>query len=957
MNLTQYHATYFAYELTKQTSSDNLEKLAATLMDAQVDLNPHQVEAALFAFKSPLSKGAILADEVGLGKTIEAGLVISQKWAEKKRKILIIVPANLRKQWNLELLDKFYLPSMILESLSFKDAIKKGNLNPFIQSEIIICSYQFARAQEHYIKLVNWDLVVIDEAHRLRNVYRGNKIATAIKAAVADRPKILLTATPLQNSLLELYGLVSIIDELVFGDKKSFQSQFARIADDENPNFNDLKDRLKPICKRTLRRNVQEYINYTSRIPLTQEFFPTPEEEKLYELVSEYLRREDLFALPKSQRHLMTLILRKLLGSSTYAISGTLEGLYKKLENVLEKNEIPPKEEITDILAADYEDIDELEDEWDNDEEKEEKLIEKDEIPLLKNEIEDLKQFHKLAKTIVKNSKGDVLQTALKKGFDKIRELGGNKKAIVFTESKRTQEYLFKILEETEYKDKIVMFNGSNNDPKSKTIYKNWVEKNKNSDRMTGSPTADMRTALVDYFKDKAEIMIATEAAAEGINLQFCSIVINYDLPWNPQRIEQRIGRCHRYGQKYDVVVLNFINKKNEADQRVYELLDQKFKLFSGVFGSSDEVLGAIESGVDIERKIGEIYQKCRTSEEIKSSFDKLQKDLEEQISANIQSAKQTLLDYFDETVHEKLKMTLQNSREYLSKYESWLWKMSQAVLKDQAYFNPQDYCFTLEKNPFPDEIIPLGTYQLGRNIEKNHHYRIQHPLAQKMIQALKSGNLENQSLVFNYTGARQNIAMLEELVGKQGWLSLSLFTVESFETEETLIWSGFADDGVVLDGEQCSRFFSLEADENKIECSIPEHLTTKMSQHYQGQIIKTMEQVAAKNAHWFDEESDKLDKWAEDLKIGLEKEIKDLDAEIKLKKAEAKKASQLEEKVRMQRQVKDLESKRNEKRRRLFEAQDEIEKRKEELISQTENRLKQSSQEKKIFTIRWELV
>ena len=111
-----------------------------------------------------------------------------------------------------------------------------------------------------------------------------------------------------------------------------------------------------------------------------------------------------------------------------------------------------------------------------------------------------------------------------------------------------------------------------------------------------------MRSALVDYFRDNGRIMIATEAAAEGINLQFCSLVVNYDLPWNPQRIEQRIGRCHRYGQEHDVVVVNFLNRRNEADKRVFQLLSEKFRLFDGVFGASDEVLGALESGVDIER-------------------------------------------------------------------------------------------------------------------------------------------------------------------------------------------------------------------------------------------------------------------------------------------------------------------------------------------------------------------
>src|SRR5205823_3939275 len=161
-----------------------------------------------------LSKGAILADEVGLGKTIEAGLLLSQKWAERKRRLLVIVPANLRKQWSQEMADKFHLPSAILESRTFNEAVKRGNLNPFKQDAIVLCSYQFARSKDAYVGQTPWDLVVIDEAHRLRNVYKPtNKIANAIKAALGSVPKVLLTATPLQNSLLELFGMVSLVDE------------------------------------------------------------------------------------------------------------------------------------------------------------------------------------------------------------------------------------------------------------------------------------------------------------------------------------------------------------------------------------------------------------------------------------------------------------------------------------------------------------------------------------------------------------------------------------------------------------------------------------------------------------------------------------------------------------------------------------------------------------------------
>ncbi len=558
--ITDYHAKYFAYELTKRCASDSLEKLSSTLSNAQVDLNPHQIEAALFAFRSPLSKGAILADEVGLGKTIEAGIVLSQKWAERKRKILLIVPSSLRKQWNSELQEKFFLPSIILETKSFNQYVKDGNLNPFDQKDvIIISSYHFARAKAPYLKQTKWDLVVIDEAHHLRNVYKSsNKIAREIKDALSEIPKVLLTATPLQNSLLELYGLTSVLDEHLFGDLKSFKAKYARVSREQDiyeselglvepkqEMFTELRNRLKPVCTRTLRRQVLEYIKYTKRIPLTQDYIPTEQEIELYNGMSEYLQRPRLFALPTSQRQLITLVLRKLLASSSFAIASTLDGLVYKLKKLIEEAEKQQatQEEGIPGLEQNFEEYDELSDEWtDNEEDDEEKTDEKkkytkEDIGLMRQEKIDLEKFRELAKKIWKNSKGEALLIALKKGFEMTAELGAQKKAVIFTESTVTQNYLLKLLSENGYEGKIVLFNGSNNDDRSKEIYQQWVKKNKDTDKITGSKTADLRAALIEYFKNDAEIMIATEAGAEGVNLQFSSLVINYDLPWNPQRI------------------------------------------------------------------------------------------------------------------------------------------------------------------------------------------------------------------------------------------------------------------------------------------------------------------------------------------------------------------------------------------------------------------------------------
>ncbi len=228
--------------------------------------------------------------------------------------------------------DKFGLNSIILESKNY-NALRKNQANPFIQEALIICSYQFAKTEAANIKRIPWDLVVFDEAHRLRNVYKkGNIIARTLKNAMAHvQSKVLLTATPLQNSLLELYGLVSIIDGRVFGDLDSFRAQFT-----DRANFDALRKRLAPVCKRTLRQQVQPYVPYTARRPIVQEFTPSAQEKELAALVADYLRRPSVLALPAGQRQLISLVLWKLLASSSRAIAGVLATMAERLQALLD---------------------------------------------------------------------------------------------------------------------------------------------------------------------------------------------------------------------------------------------------------------------------------------------------------------------------------------------------------------------------------------------------------------------------------------------------------------------------------------------------------------------------------------------------------------------------------------------------------------------------------------------
>lgn len=951
--LTPYQTQYIAWLLTRRGGGDSVESIASTLVDSQVDLNPHQVEAALFACQNPLSRGVILADEVGLGKTIEAGLVISQRWAERRRKILIIVPANLRKQWHQELQDKFNLQGTILEAKSFNQSLKQQKENPFAAlPNPIICSYQFAKSKSREIQAIDWDLVVLDEAHRLRNVYKNsNVIAKALKEAIAHvHSKVLLTATPLQNSLLELYGLVSMIDDRVFGDIDSFRAQFTNTNRDQS--FPLLRERLGTVCKRTLRRQVQQYVPYTARKAIVQEFTPSDEEKQLSALVADYLRRPNLKALPEGQRQLISLVLWKLLASSTHAIAGALDTMAKRLQGELNESNASP---VIEVLDEDYEALDELVDEWQVKEDSATSIT-AEERDAIADEINELLHFKQLATNIRDNSKGQALLTALDRAFVELERLGAAKKAIIFTESKKTQDYLLDLLAKTHYGEGIVLFNGTNTDARAQAIYKDWLLKHQGSDKITGSKTADTRAALVEHFKERGTVMIATEAGAEGINLQFCSLVINYDLPWNPQRIEQRIGRCHRYGQKFDVVVVNFVDRSNEADARVYELLDEKFQLFDGVFGASDEVLGAIGSGVDFERRIADIYQNCRSPAEIKHSFEQLQLDLSTEISEAMVKTRQVLLENFDEEVQEKLRVRAEDSRAALSKYERLLLDISQAELSDYATFDEDGFQLSQVPLPILAPVVPLGRYDLPRRSGEAHIYRPSHPLAEWVIAQAKSRDLPSAKLVFDYEAYGSQLTTLKDFRGQTGVLSVELVTVSALGNEEDhLLVSAVTAHGVALLEDDPEKLLRLPASINTNkpnilqENSLQEDLLARKTQLLRG--------INQRNLGYFEQEVQKLDAWADDLKLGLEQEIKQIDADIKEIRRTAATAVTLEEKLGYQKQQRELESKRSRLRRELFARQDDIEAERNTLIEQLEVQLQQQVLTQPLFTLEWELV
>jgi excisionase family DNA binding protein len=939
-------ATFFAHRITLEGNSE--DALAQSLSTARVQMNPHQVDAALFALASPLSKGVLLADEVGLGKTIEASLVIAQRWAERQRRILLIVPASLRKQWSQELYEKFSLPSVIVESKSYNHARKAGVARPFEQHDkVVITSYEFAALKADDIARSTWDLVIFDEAHRLRNVYRkdGSERAKRLKNATRDSFKILLTATPLQNSLMELYGLISVVDDSHFGDEASFRTQYVAGAGAKN-GLVFLRKRLESICKRTLRRQVQQagLIRYTERRPITIQFEPSPQEVNLYTDVSTYLQRTDTIAFGNKPNQLVTMVVRKILGSSTFAVSETLNKIISRLKEMR-----PVGVEAVDDYDVVDEDVEEIV-EGDDDEMASASPID---IKKLEAEIAELESYVKLATEIGQNAKGVELVRALPGVLSEIESKGGQRKAVIFTESVRTQRYLAELLAANGYAKDIVLLNGQNNDPDSKAIYQEWLARRKGTDAVSGSKTADMKAAVVEAFRDSRSILIATESGAEGINLQFCSLLVNFDLPWNPQRVEQRIGRCHRYGQKIDVTVVNFLNLKNHAERRVHQLLDQKFNLFKGVFGASDEVLGVIERGVDIERRIFEIVQRARTESEIDASFDALQDELQAQISEQVLDARKRLLESVDEKVIDRLQTRGKEIDRRKSDLERQLLCVARAELPDARFHPDDDRRFDYRGETYTTEW-PLAD-------EKGWKFfrLFEGTLATALVAKAKERRFDAPScLRFDLAGYSNDggrLADVEKLRGKAGWARIAkLKIVTPVITREHMVFAVTADDGSTVHPETFERMFRVPA---KNEPVIGDAPIADLELREAEQRKALIDDAERQNAEWLDQEGEKLDSYAEDLERAFETEIKAVEAQIR----DAKKAMRgsnlpMAEKVAEKRRISALEGKRDKLKAEFFDRRATIRAEVDGMLDKIQESLKLQPTIIDLFTIRWEV-
>jgi hypothetical protein len=756
--LTPFHQRVAAEALTAR-GGGGASRLAPALAHSSVDLNPHQIEAAAFALASLPTGGAVLADEVGLGKTVEAGLVLAQLAAEGKGRAVILVPASLRAQWRDELSGKFDLDAEVVDGDSVRAAERRGvKTNPFDTGGIVICSHPFAAMRAAEVERVPWDVAVIDEAHRLRNAYRrDHRTGQALRKALRRCPKLLLTATPLQNDLMELLGLAAFIDDALLGNEEAFRLQYATGELDED-RAADLKARLAPVVVRTLRRQVKEYVKFTARRSIVEDFAPTAEEQALYDRVSEYLRREDAQAIPQARRALFVLVYRKILASSSFALAATLDKLADSLEGKLAGAECAAQ---ADLLL----DADGFSDEA-------EELFDDGPAPgrakgpaavrAMRSELAELRACAKLARTIKSNAKAEALVRGLDRCFTVAKACGWPEKAVVFTEFRRTQDHLAKLLESKGYS--VTCLSGD----------------------VSGT---DKRQALVEAFRSRTQILLMTEAGAEGLNLQFCNLVVNYDLPWNPQRVEQRIGRCHRYGQQRDVLVLNFLNRANAADARLYDLLAQKLALFDGVFGSSDEVLGALGSGIDFEKRVLDIYQSCRSSEEIDQAFGRLRADLDGRITARLAAARTLLFERFDGEVRSKLRLAEQKAKEAVARREAEEDALVAAVFDEE----PED-----------DEASSKARRGRGKLVRA----------AAEKVRARAQ-----DAVSFLEVPSRHLPASLGKIAGREGWWFAYKFAFDTLVSEEKVVHLVLWFDGEgfhALAPEDADAFAGLPAEEAK---------------------------------------------------------------------------------------------------------------------------------------------
>ncbi len=556
-----------------------------SLSNSRTRILAHQVESThiiVNAFKQRF----LIADEVGLGKTIEAGLVIKEMiYRYNYERIVIVCPASLLYQWQNEMESKFNERFIVMDRKVMTAAQKEVGEggNPWKVHSKLIVSIDFIKNKtfEPDLMRTSWDAVIFDEAHRLRRDANSSTLGYNTAEIMSHKTKslLLLSATPFRGKLEELYFLIALLDKNLLGPFQSFYNEYCL----EGADLSVLKRKLSEVV---IRRTKKDIGGFTQRHARTIRFQLYPDERLLYDETTKYVVEEFNRALQSENRavgFVMT-VFQKLLDSSSYALMRALENRSIKMEELIARAESCQDE----VVEFDFARIG-LENFTDEEEEQrqEDALSMKKTLEELKLELSVINRLLKIARGISKNKKGEKLVQLIKDLKKK-----GHHKFIIFTQFRTTQDYLVSILKNFS----CVVFNGS--------------------------MSKDEKEEAILEFKEEKEIIIATEAGGEGRNMQFCDVLINYDLPWSPLKIEQRIGRIHRFGQENDVHIYNFSTRDTVAE-RVLQVLTEKLKLFEESIGTPDIMLGQVEDEVNLNTLFMELASGRKSKREIESELNR----------------------------------------------------------------------------------------------------------------------------------------------------------------------------------------------------------------------------------------------------------------------------------------------------------------------------------------------
>ena len=601
------------YELKKDFSGnpddvflylESVRMKYASLFDPLLAMNiskitpyPFQIEAVYgYILKQPQIR-FLLADDPGAGKTIMAGLVVKElKLRKLAKRILIVVPGHLKFQWKREMWEKFHENFEIVDGHTFKNVYGE---NPWYKYDQVITSMDFAKREEILpsLETMHWDLVIVDEAHKMSAIRYGSKVSKTRRYRLGEvlskrsTHMLFLTATPHSGDSERFRLFLDLLKPGFFATAEMIEES--------------LRDKDNPLILRRLKEDLKDFEGkpiFTRRFPKTLKFKLSDLEKDLYNALSRYVAYQYNKALQKenSRNAAFTLVIfQRRMASSTYALLKSLERRRKKLENILRGEEKLPKIPAFIDIYEKFEEIEDLEeaDRWKTEEEMEGAIIDADEKEL-RREISTLDELIGMAREII-NKEEEVklkeLKKAIEEGFRRIKEQGGLRKILIFTEFRDTLKYLVKKIEEWGYKV-------------------NFIH---------GGMGMEERVEQERRFRDETEIMVATEAAGEGINLQFCNIMINYDIPWNPNRLEQRMGRIHRIGQTKDVYIFNLVSDDTREGlvlSRMLEKLDEiRNKLGSDrVF----DVIGEIFERRKLYQLIVEAAVSAKSKEEILKEFE-----------------------------------------------------------------------------------------------------------------------------------------------------------------------------------------------------------------------------------------------------------------------------------------------------------------------------------------------